>query len=72
MLSPRFVVSCKTAEGGYGFTELNSWELMPSLHVLTGLHSSIPDKKNWIWTKLWSLMMDLTAIGLLIIKVISI
>jgi hypothetical protein len=62
-----FKVDLSTGNGQITTIELNGWELMPSLHVLTGLHSNIPDKKNWIWTNVWSLMMDVTAIGLFVL-----
>ena len=34
---------------------------------MTGLHSNLPEKKNWFGTQVWSLMMDLTAVALLIL-----
>jgi hypothetical protein len=57
-------------ESGHGTVktiDLNAWELLPSMHVTSGLHSNIPEKKNWFWTQIWSLMMDLTAVALLIL-----
>lgn len=37
------------------------------MHTMSGLYSNIPDKKNWIWTRVWSLMMDLTVVATLVL-----
>jgi hypothetical protein len=60
-------VDLATGAGQITVTDLNGWELLPALHVLTGLHSNISNKKNWFWTKIWSLMIDITAVGLLVL-----
>lgn len=60
-------VDLTSGKGEITIIDLNGWELLPSLHLHTGLHSNITEKKNWFWTKIWSLMIDLTAIGLMIL-----
>ncbi|OGG57272.1 MAG: hypothetical protein A3F84_02110 [Candidatus Handelsmanbacteria bacterium RIFCSPLOWO2_12_FULL_64_10] len=44
---------------------MNGWVLMMNLHTLTGLHSNLQEKRNWLPTHLWSLMMDLTVLAIL-------
>ena len=60
-------VDVGSGRGSIKTIELDAWELLPSMHVMSGLHSNIPDKKNWIWTQIWSLMMDLTIVALVIL-----
>ena len=60
-------VDVESGKGSIKTIELNAWELLPSMHVMSGLHSNIPEKKNWIWTQIWSLLMDLTIVALLIL-----
>lgn len=66
-LKTSVVVDTNTGTGTLTTTELNAWELLPSMHVMAGLHSNIPEKKNWAWTQAWSLIMDLTAIAMLVL-----
>ena len=58
-----------TGSGTLKRTDFNAWSIMPRMHTLAGLHSNIPEKKNWVWTKVWSLMMDLTAVATLVLLV---
>lgn len=51
-----------TGRGTLKVTNLNSWSLLNNLHTFTGLHSNIPEKKNWFWTSVWSGVIDLTAL----------
>ena len=44
-------LTLSTGKGAIRKTELNAWSLLNNMHTLSGLHSNIPDKKNWIWTK---------------------
>jgi len=60
-------VNLTTGKGEINIIDLNGWELLPSLHAYTGLHSNIEEKKNWFWTEIWSVMMDITAIGLIVL-----
>lgn len=60
-------VHLESGAGRVTTTDLNAWSLLPALHVMSGLHSNLPDKKNWVWTEVWSLMMDLTVVALLIL-----
>lgn len=48
-------------------TDLTAWSLLNDLHTFTGLHSNIPEKKNWFWTKIWSIVIDLTALVMLLL-----
>lgn len=66
-LKTHVVLDTNTGSGTLTTTELNAWELLPSMHVMAGLHSNIPEKKNWGWTQAWSLVMDLTAIAMLVL-----
>jgi len=56
-----------TGSGTLKRSDFNAWSIMPHMHTFTGLHSNIPEKKNWVWTKVWSLMMDLTAAATLVL-----
>jgi hypothetical protein len=47
--------------------DLNAWSLLPALHVMSGLHSNLAEKKNWTWTEAWSLLMDSTVVALLLL-----
>ena len=58
-------LSLSTGNGTIKTIETNAWSLLNNMHTHAGLHSNIPDKKNWLWTKVWSLMMDLTAAAML-------
>ena len=60
-------VDMTSGQGEVKTVELNAWELLPAMHVMTGLHSNIPEKKNWVWTQVWSLMMDLTVLAILVL-----
>ncbi len=66
-LKTRVVLDTATGEGTLTTTELNAWELLPSMHLMSGLHSNLPDKKNWGWTRAWSLIMDFTAVAMLVL-----
>lgn len=46
-------------------SHMNGWILMMNLHTLTGLHSNLQEKRNWLPTHLWSLVMDLTVLAVL-------
>ncbi|MFC1614012.1 PepSY-associated TM helix domain-containing protein [Gemmatimonadota bacterium] len=43
-------------------TQLDGWFVVRNLHTLTGLHSNLQEKKNWTWTRAWSLVMDFSAV----------
>ncbi|MDA0710594.1 MAG: hypothetical protein O3B73_10350, partial [bacterium] len=60
-------LSLVSGEGRITTTDLNAWSLLPSLHIMSGLHSNLPEKKNWLGTQVWSLMMDLTVVALLVL-----
>ena len=60
-------VDLSSGRGAVKKIDLNAWELLPSMHEMSGLHSNIPEKKNWIWTQIWSLLMDLTIVALLVL-----
>lgn len=60
-------VCAASGQGRADIVELNAWSLLPAMHVLSGLHSNIAQKKNWFWTQYWSLVMDLTAGALLLL-----
>ncbi len=60
-------VDLGSGRGTVKITKLNAWSLPRALHTMAGLHSNIPDKKNWIWTRVWSLMMDLTVVATLVL-----
>ena len=58
-------VNMNSGKGSVKVIELNAWDILPAMHGMSGLHSNIPEKKNWILTKVWSLLMDLTIVALL-------
>lgn len=60
-------LSLATGKGMQKITNLNIWSIFNNMHTFTGLHSNIPEKKNWMWTKVWSLIMDATAFAMIIL-----
>ncbi|MFA6110941.1 MAG: PepSY-associated TM helix domain-containing protein [Candidatus Latescibacterota bacterium] len=56
-----------SGEGRLTIVDLNGWSLLPGLHVLSGLHSNLAEKKNWIGTAVWSAMMDATVLALVLL-----
>ncbi len=51
-----------SGSGTLTLTDLDFWFVMRSLHKLSGLHSNLQQKKNWGLTRVWSVIMDLTAV----------
>jgi hypothetical protein len=50
--------------------QLNTWGVMDALHKFTGVKLGEPrEKRDWLWTSIWSLAMDALALGLVILVV---
>lgn len=48
--------------------ELNAWGVMDALHKFTGVRMDRPkEQRDWLLTRLWSLAMDVLALGLVIL-----
>lgn len=60
-------VHMNSGKGSAKTIELSALDILPSMHEMSGLHSNIPEKKNWIWTQVWSLLMDLTIVALIVL-----
>ncbi|MBT4511999.1 MAG: hypothetical protein HOC20_07310 [Chloroflexi bacterium] len=51
-----------SGSGTLVLTDLGFWFIIRNLHTMSGLHSNLAEKKNWVMTRVWSMTMDLTAV----------
>ena len=59
----------KTGNGVMKVMKYNFWGKLRTLHLFNGINKNEPSKTpNWIVSKLWRVMMDLTAIILIILS----
>ncbi len=47
--------------------QVNAWGVLYALHLFDGVQMGNPgEQRDWIMTKIWSLLLDVVAIGLII------
>jgi hypothetical protein len=61
-------IDSKTGYGTMKATKYNFWGKLRTLHLFNGMDRNNPSvSPNWIITKLWRIMMDVTAVVLIIL-----
>ncbi len=62
-------INSQTGYGTLKVTQYNFWGKLRTLHTFNGMDKNNPIiKPNWIITKLWRIMMDITAVILIILS----
>ncbi|MCH8295296.1 PepSY-associated TM helix domain-containing protein [Candidatus Poribacteria bacterium] len=47
--------------------QVNGWGVFRALHQFSGVRMNDPkEKRDWLWTRIWSLSMDAVALGIII------